>query len=191
MAEQTHNSKGIPGWIWAVLIGGIVLSLIIGCAVGAVGGFFAGRLAMRGGAWSRTLDFNLPEITLPQPETPKIEPQVPRADRLPRVSGAALIREVQPDSPAEKAGLKAGDIITHVDGVRLTTEMSLADVIAKHKPGDEVTLTLGNRIANRQRNVKVTLGASPTDSQKAYLGVTYMQMEFPDLSDLRGRDNVD
>lgn len=47
---------------------------------------------------------------------------------------------VLPDSPAEKAGVKAEDIITEVNGEKLTTEKTLGSVIQKYNIGETVTL---------------------------------------------------
>jgi regulator of sigma E protease len=50
-----------------------------------------------------------------------------------------LVEGVEKDSPAEKAGLKAGDIITGVNGKRIFNALSLVDEIEKH-PNEELTL---------------------------------------------------
>lgn len=43
---------------------------------------------------------------------------------------------------AEKAGLKADDIITAVDGAAVATSSDLAGIVGQHKPGDTVTLSV-------------------------------------------------
>jgi sigma-B regulation protein RsbU (phosphoserine phosphatase) len=53
-----------------------------------------------------------------------------------------LLIHINKGSPAEKAGLRAGDRILKVDGQRLENAYSLADIWAKHKPGDAVELTI-------------------------------------------------
>jgi sigma-B regulation protein RsbU (phosphoserine phosphatase) len=53
-----------------------------------------------------------------------------------------LITNVYKDSPAEKAGLRAGDRILKVDGQRFESAYSLTDMWAKHRPGDAVELTV-------------------------------------------------
>ena len=67
--------------------------------------------------------------------------------------GSVLITSVNDDSPAAKAGLKAGDVFTAIDGEKLTSAGDLARGISKKEEG-EVTLTVVRN--NNQRTVKVT-----------------------------------
>jgi S1-C subfamily serine protease len=52
----------------------------------------------------------------------------------------ALIAVVAPGSPAQKAGLRAGDLVTSVDGQAIQSHSEMIAAIRAHKPGDEVTL---------------------------------------------------
>lgn len=54
----------------------------------------------------------------------------------------AYVNNVDSGSCAEKAGLKVGDIITQVDGKKITTSAELIEAKNKHKAGDEMTLTV-------------------------------------------------
>jgi serine protease Do len=69
------------------------------------------------------------------------------------VSHGALVTSVEPDSPAARAGLKAGDIVTEVDGERVEDSGDLSRAINRKDEG-EVTLTVV-RERNR-RTVRVT-----------------------------------
>jgi sigma-B regulation protein RsbU (phosphoserine phosphatase) len=53
-----------------------------------------------------------------------------------------LVKDVSKDSPAEKAGLKAGDRIVEINGRPLRDGSSIGDAWAWHKPGDSIELTL-------------------------------------------------
>ena len=72
------------------------------------------------------------------------------------VPEGAYVAEIVSGSPAEKAGIKAGDIITHLDGQRLAeVEGGLATVIAKKKVGDSLSITLWRE--GEEIKVKATL----------------------------------
>ncbi len=58
---------------------------------------------------------------------------------LPTVGGA-LINHVEPESPAAKAGIKRGDIITEIDGNRVKNHQDLPYFIAQMEPGSNVKL---------------------------------------------------
>jgi len=52
----------------------------------------------------------------------------------------ALVEEVPSGSPADKAGIKSGDVITSVDGQDVKTSNELPRIIASHAPGTRVHL---------------------------------------------------
>jgi serine protease Do len=54
----------------------------------------------------------------------------------------ALVAQVVPGSAAAAAGLKAGDVITHVNGEALARSGALSSVIGMSAPGDKVKLTV-------------------------------------------------
>jgi serine protease Do len=74
-------------------------------------------------------------------------------------SSAPGAAAVFPGSPADGAGLKAGDIITAVDGARVDADHDLATRILPHQPGDKVTVTVVS--GGSTRDVGVTLGTLP------------------------------
>lgn len=92
----------------------------------------------------------------------------------------ALISEVLSGSPAEKAGLKAGDFIQAVDGVQLQTPSRLSEIIAGHKPGDTVTLSVINAgtLTSQPKEVKLTLGENPDKAGTAWLGIRYSAIDI-------------
>lgn len=63
-------------------------------------------------------------------------------------------------SPAEAAGIRAGDIVSAVDGEPVTAKNPLADVLAEYAAGEAVTLTVMNGRTKKETLVEVTLGAS-------------------------------
>ena len=72
------------------------------------------------------------------------------------------LKSVTPGSPADKAGLKAGDVVLMVDGKALDQTAPLSDILAQYKPGDSLTLLLKPRNdVEKDRKIMVVLGAEP------------------------------
>jgi S1-C subfamily serine protease len=72
---------------------------------------------------------------------------------------------VVPGSPAAKAGLTSGDIITKVDDTPITSSDGFISVISGYKPGQTVTLTIVRN--GKTSTVKVTLGVRPASAPTA------------------------
>lgn len=72
------------------------------------------------------------------------------------------VREVAEGSPAEKAGLHAGAIITACNGNQITSMESLEKLISASEPGDEVELTLQEISQGTyvEKQLTVTLGTN-------------------------------
>lgn len=99
-----------------------------------------------------------------------------------QAAGARVISVVD-GSPADRAGLEAGDTITSVDGEALSAENDLAGLISAYAPGDEVTLDVTRRTAegdgqDETLTLTVTLGEHPDDASRAYLGIEYRMLPF-------------
>lgn len=61
--------------------------------------------------------------------------------KLYKNSKGAMVIMVSPDSPAEKAGLQRGDLITKVDKKRIESAAALKNSIGQYKPGSTVAIT--------------------------------------------------
>jgi serine protease Do len=73
------------------------------------------------------------------------------------------VQTVQDDSPAAKAGLKPGDIITKVNGKDVTADQTVSFLVANLVPGTQVPVELlrdGKKLA-----LNVTLGKRPTEAE--------------------------
>ena len=73
-----------------------------------------------------------------------------------------LVQQVQTGSPAAKAGVQRGDIITAINGKKLTSETDLPATISKQKAGDTVQLTIERN--GQPQTVSATLAQRPTNS---------------------------
>jgi putative serine protease PepD len=72
----------------------------------------------------------------------------------------ALIAGVRPDTPAVKAGLKKGDVVTSLGGHKISNPDELASVINGLKPGDSVSLTYERN--GESHTVQVKLATRPS-----------------------------
>lgn len=85
-----------------------------------------------------------------------ITPRIASAYNLP-VEFGCYVQDVEPRSPAERGGLRSGDIITTIDDEAIDDQTSLVNVLMHFDPGQEVQLAVvreGEEIA-----LNVTLGS--------------------------------
>lgn len=68
----------------------------------------------------------------------------------------AEIDEVNPDTPAESAGLEKGDVVTSVDGDRVVDGKSLIVAIRTHQPGETIEFTFLRD--GTEQTTEITLG---------------------------------
>jgi len=97
-----------------------------------------------------------------------------------------VVSDVTPKSPAAKAGVKRGDIITEINGVRILSTSKLRNTVALSGPKAKVNLTVLRD--GTPRVFAVVLGelpaesataveASPTASESAPLGLSLTQLD--------------
>jgi serine protease Do len=82
-----------------------------------------------------------------------------------------LVQQVQPGGPADKAGLKAEDIITSIDGRTIKDGDDLVNEIASRAPGS--TIRLGYIRDGKQEDATVTIG----DRDKVFAELNNPQQE--------------
>lgn len=91
-------------------------------------------------------------------------------------SEGSLVTKVVSGSPAEKAGIKQGDIITAIDGEPMSDSGNLQKKISNSKIGSQVTVTVMRD--SSARDIKVTLEKLPKDLTK--LGESEENSQTPD-----------
>jgi len=80
----------------------------------------------------------------------------------------ALVSAVEAGSPAEKAGLKAGDVILSVDGKAIEQSVELPRLVGETKPGTTLGMNVWRKGATQ--NVRVTVGEMPAEKVAAVSG---------------------
>jgi len=169
--------------IGIIVIAGVVLSLMVGAVAGGIAGYTvanwrAQRLA-RAEVERWESEHPAPKSTVPQAQ-PTPEGRLPLLPGVPDLRGllpflnpdvtGAWVTQVVKGSPADKAGLQVGDLITAVNDDRVSATRTLADIIGKYKPNDEVTIHYLR--GQEERTVTVRLGEHPDQRERAYLGVS-------------------
>ena len=91
-----------------------------------------------------------------------VSPQLAKEERLPTQHGA-LIAGLDPDGPAARSGLTAGDVVVGLNGTEIRTGDVLRNTIAMIKPGTTVDLDVIHRTGNKAQ-IKAKLGELPSDT---------------------------
>ena len=83
--------------------------------------------------------------------------------KLPEIRGA-LITEVFRGTPADKAGIKLGDILIAVEGSPITDSSSMLNLVAALNPGRQATFKLVR--SQQETDVKVVVGRRPLQQRQ-------------------------
>jgi serine protease Do len=109
-----------------------------------------------------------------------------------KAAEGALVDQPQPASPAAKAGIEAGDVITAVNGKPVRDSRQLAQTIAMMAPGTSVKLTLLRK--GDIKSMNLTLDKMPnertakaeTGSKNSENGVPHLGLSLAPASDVAG-----
>jgi len=152
--KENHDNT-----VWIVI--GIIVALLLGGVMGACTGGMLGYGIGRRIEPRNAISVVLPEAT--RIPTPTAEPE----------TAAVLVTRVIIASPADKAGIKIGDRIVALDGVKLTRENTMDTLLHKYSPGDTVVATVIR--GSRQMDISIKLEADPRQPDRVWLGIYYRQ----------------
>jgi serine protease Do len=85
-----------------------------------------------------------------------LTPELAEAMKLKGQLTGALVSEVTPKSPAEKAGIKTGDVITSVNGKKVSDARELRLMIGSMAPGTNVQLEVNREGQSKTFNIELT-----------------------------------
>jgi serine protease Do len=94
----------------------------------------------------------------------RVTPELAQSLGLEQAHGA-LVGEVQPISPAERAGIRRGDVIVGFGGEEIEDMSELPRVVATTPPGTEVDAQLVRK--GQEQTVRVVVGEMPREPQQA------------------------
>ncbi len=132
-----------------------------------------------GEVWSKKITVELGKKKVEGGAAPAAEKQPPAGEKQPPaaeakkkqpgyvglylkdVESGVLVEGVIPASPAEKAGLKTGDVIVSVSGEKATTIDAFTKGLGRFGAGDKVELGITREGGDWKKNVEVTLGTKP------------------------------
>jgi serine protease Do len=104
---------------------------------------------------------------------------------------AAWVTRVTPNSPAQKAGLRVGDIVTQIDGQKIDSANAIIDYVSAHGVGDKVTVHYQRD--GKPGTLQVTLGELTAEAGREpqvdqdKIGLS-MQTLNPEVARLLGLD---
>jgi len=91
--------------------------------------------------------------------TQDVSPSLALQFGLPVQSGA-LVLDVVPGGPADRAGIRQGDVIVGLDGKDVTDSTSLRELLLSHQPGDRVAVGVVTQ-GGQKKTITATLGVNP------------------------------
>jgi len=89
--------------------------------------------------------------------------QIDKALGLKAGSRGVVVAQVVDGSPAQNAGLQAGDIIRKVDNLDVNSAKDVQQIVRKHLPGDSLKMTVERN--GQTQNVSLTIGDYPGNTQ--------------------------
>jgi putative serine protease PepD len=122
------------------------------------------QIATAGGGGSVGIGFAVSANTVRE-----VLPRLSRGERIERpflgVTSAphprgAEVQAVTPGGPAEREGLRAGDVLVSIEGETVRDPEDVSDVVGEHEPGDEIELEVLR--GDERRTLRVELDTRPS-----------------------------
>ncbi len=111
-----------------------------------------------------------------------------------KVEKGAVVADVVPDSPADKAGIERGFVITKIDGVEINDDQDLVFQIRKRMAGDKIKIEMAT--SSGKRSITVTLEEIPGQTEEPRLEVSDLEESLgievsPVTPTLKQKYNID
>jgi Do/DeqQ family serine protease len=122
-------------------------------------------------------------------ESDQVTPTVAGQLGLPQATRGALISDIIPGGPAEKAGLRRTDVIVAINGHAISSQTELRLLVARIPPGEVALLNIYRDGA--KRNLNVVLGGYVDNPDELLAGVTVQPLTPEDRRRLGLNPRVD
>ena len=117
-----------------------------------------------------------------------VVPELVEKENL-KVNKGVYVQDITQDGGAIKAGLKSGDVITSIDGIKVNSMGDLQEQLAPHRPGEKVMITANRK--GDEKDFEITLKTATGESKTvgstefwAYLGADLEKISDKDLEKL-------
>lgn len=94
----------------------------------------------------------------------EITPALAESFRLPAARGA-LVRGVLPGGPADRAGVRLGDVLVEIEGRPVSDPATVLNLVAALAPGQPAKMKLRRR--DKELEATVTIGRRPKPQARA------------------------
>lgn len=100
------------------------------------------------------------------------------------ITEGVYVKNLYEDGGANKAGIRNGDVIVAVNGIRVKNEAKLLELIARNRPGDEVEVSVKRRGDDKKFRVQLTdrYGNTRVEAPVRHEILSDLGVEFVDLS---------
>jgi len=117
-----------------------------------------------------------------------IDAQLAKDKDLDKVEGV-YIESVQDDGAANDAGIKAGDVVTSINGVSVNSTAELQEQVNKYRPGQKISVALSRNNKPKQfdvvlRNMQGSTGVVKKEDTAIVFGATFAPISNDDKSEL-------
>lgn len=105
-----------------------------------------------------------------------------------KVYEGAYIADFADFSSAQEAGIEKGDVITHVNGVRVKNSNELQEQVSKYRPGDNCEITVDRKGKSKNYTVKFRNRQGNTEIVKGDAGTSVLGATFKELTQEQKRE---
>jgi S1-C subfamily serine protease len=92
-------------------------------------------------------------------EAREITPELVKEAKLAVAGGGAFVARVLPDGPADRGGVRAGDVLLAINGKPVADPSGMLNIVAELAPGSQATMKL--KRGEKEVDVGVTVARRP------------------------------